>query len=540
MSGGERVGIFGIGVFWSDWRKDRLPSRYRDRPQDYDRRQMDLIVGAGGTGIQIDLGWCRLEPEPGRWDWEVTDRRVEEARKRGLELAGYLGNTPDWAVPEAEPGQEKLPGYRTPPDERFAGPFTEYCRAVAGRYRGAVGQYTFWNEPNGCGWVNGGCSNMGGFPLYTRWLKRAYRALKGGDPGCLVGAGALDYHSGVPAGWRYLQGIYEEGGKPFFDAVEIHPYAPGGLHWQAIRDTRRVMLEHGDGHKPIWIGEYGWPKPLGRRAVRDLEAVLDLLRRGEFHFITHARYLVVSDLNEGLYGLCGIDLKPRAVYHAFRRFPKVFLPAGAPPAIPDAVRPDAPAGGGSAEDPAAGGLRLARPDRPLEYREEFVFEATWPSAAEKPIEVLWRVDGELQSAARGLHFSFVRAPGRLTTYTVSVEARCRQSVLRDSCPVVVRPYLSQAFTVLIDPPSATVGRAEILRLSTRVLNRSSHDLAFRWSIDGRPVPGATGSLLEIRPDVLSPGEHTIGVTCANAGAVSSDTARVGVRPQTGCSMGGSG
>ena len=46
------------------------------------------------------------------------------------------------------------------------------------------------------------------------------------------------------------------GGGPYFDAISMHSYGrPFNFGW--IRAVRKVMVNNGDAHKPIWITEYG-------------------------------------------------------------------------------------------------------------------------------------------------------------------------------------------------------------------------------------------------------------------------------------------
>ena len=62
---------------------------------------------------------------------------------------------------------------------------------------------------------------------------------------------------------NFLQRIYDAGGKPYFDVVNIHPYVLAtkeqGPAYAAklVRDTVLVMEKNGDGKKPLWITETG-------------------------------------------------------------------------------------------------------------------------------------------------------------------------------------------------------------------------------------------------------------------------------------------
>ena len=81
--------------------------------------------------------------------------------------------------------------------------------------------------------------------------------------------GGLLMNGIIPNPWapikveNFLQKIYDAGGKPYFDVVNIHPYVLAtkeqGPAYEAklVRDTVLVMEKNGDGQKPLWITETG-------------------------------------------------------------------------------------------------------------------------------------------------------------------------------------------------------------------------------------------------------------------------------------------
>lgn len=320
----DRPYIFCCGYTFSQW---------IGRPLSYDGQAIDRIVQMGGTATGVSGGWIEIEEVQGVRDWSKIDHRVHQAHIRGLAMFGYVGTTPYWALP-AHLRSDPTAYYRNPPAEEHAEAFMSYCRELAARYAGRVDYWTFWNEPNGCSWVNAGCNNMDGYGLYTHWLKRAYTALKQGNPNCRVAAGNLDYHEGVP-GYTYIQGMYDSGAKNYFDAINIHPYGygPNDLYWQGVHETRAVMVANGDGHKTIWIGEYGWHNTLAPDAPAKLQSVLSKLVSPQYHYVEMANYLIVNDLPTGespSYGLCDQDLNPRPIWFAYRDFPKNLPPRTTP------------------------------------------------------------------------------------------------------------------------------------------------------------------------------------------------------------------
>jgi PKD repeat protein len=311
----SRPFLFGMGRYTSSW---------AGRPWSYDDQCWDHMQNIGVTISGGGLAWVNGEPSPGYYDpdaFAYADHEIDGALARGLEPTFFLGLTPAWAALYPE-----LPSHRTPPreDPDVIAHFMDFHRYVADYFKDRVQYYYFWNEPNGCSWINDGCANGGSYPLYTRWLIRCSQAVKEMDPDAKIIAGRLDYHAGVTNGWQYVQGMYDNGAGPWIDGIAIHPYDwTGTLHWQAILDTRSVMVANGDADKPIWIAEYGWQTTDYQSTANKLVQVLTELKKPEWSYVQMANYLVLND-GGGVenYGLMSADLAPRAGYYVFRDFDK--------------------------------------------------------------------------------------------------------------------------------------------------------------------------------------------------------------------------
>jgi beta-glucosidase len=104
----------------------------------YHQWEEDLRRAAdtGATMIRWGIPWYLLEPEPGRFRWEFTDRVVETLDRLGLHCMVDLMHygTPLWL-------DNQFLNSRYP--ERVAA----YAAAVAGRYRGSLTTWTPLNEP---------------------------------------------------------------------------------------------------------------------------------------------------------------------------------------------------------------------------------------------------------------------------------------------------------------------------------------------------------------------------------------------------------
>ncbi len=323
MTSEDRL-LYGCGMIWAAWIWPSDRSRWS-----YDLESMARIRDMGGTHTGINLAWIDLEPQPGQWYWDYADHQVAAAERYGLRMFAYMGLTPDWAIPELVARYHSGIGYRFPPPEESAYAFRQYCRKVALRYKGRIRHYQFWNEPNGCSWVNDGCANGHEAPntraLYTRWLKEWATAMRRVDPNCVLGLGGLDLNQGVERGHEYLEGVYAHGGREAFDAVSIHPYdANGTLHHKAIQEIRRVMVEHGDARKGVWISEYGWAMTDEVEKARRVTQTLQELAEPRYRYVSMANYLSITDpTGEPGFGLCNRDLTPRLSYLAFQKARKV-------------------------------------------------------------------------------------------------------------------------------------------------------------------------------------------------------------------------
>lgn len=317
----ERPFIFGCGRYYASW---------AGRPWSYDENCWDHMVNIGATITGTGLCWSDAEPVQGQYNWDAiyyTDFCVDEILARGLEPTFFVGLTPQWAALYPD-----LPPHRTPPAEEYVEEFMDFHRFVANRYKGKVKYYLFWNEPNGCSWINDNCNNSDSYPLYTLWLIRVSQAIKEVDPNAKIIAGNLDYNIGVPNGWEYVQGMYDCGAGPYIDGIAIHPYDwIGTINWDAILDTRAVMVANGDEDKGIWLTEYGWNTTDYQETADKLTSVLTELKKPEWHFVEMASYLVLND-GPGVenYGLMDADLNPRPGYYAFQDMDKTFPDASSP------------------------------------------------------------------------------------------------------------------------------------------------------------------------------------------------------------------
>lgn len=221
-----------------------------------DRRAkvLDTLSGAGADWVRIDMSWAMLQPKgPGEFDtgWGVPhiDRVLAEANQRGLKVMVTLWQTPDWA--NGGKGLRAAPG--------DSSDFARAARFAADRWGNSVDAWEIWNEPNSGDFLVGADPKT-----YVNLLCAAYPAIKGEDASPVV-FGGLMYNDD-----KWLARAYSVGAQGCFDVVGTHPYigpsnAPpdspdNGSVWRMthVSAVRKVMVDRGDGNKPIWFTEFGW------------------------------------------------------------------------------------------------------------------------------------------------------------------------------------------------------------------------------------------------------------------------------------------
>jgi hypothetical protein len=233
--------------------------------------ELNMIAATGAKWFGMDIDWNSIQPKRGVWNWGPTDRVVREARARGLNIIGTLAYSPRWAVPASCPlGTTHCLPARAEDFARFA------VRAVQ-RYgmtsplpglHASILNWQVWNEPNHVPFVNPTVDPA----LYTQILKTTYLRVKAVDIWTRILAGGTAPAPNDPYGRdmgpvAFLNAIYANGGKGYFDAFAHHPYSFPcsplyAAPWNAFGQTAEIyysMVVHGDGAKKIWGTETGSP-----------------------------------------------------------------------------------------------------------------------------------------------------------------------------------------------------------------------------------------------------------------------------------------
>jgi hypothetical protein len=243
------------------------------------KRTLQMVREMGAPWIVEFFPWAYVQPEPDTFLWDQADLIVDHAERQGLTVIARLGLVPDWARPPDTP----LNYLAEPAYTQFA----TYAAAFAARYSGRVDHIIVGNEPN--------LAFEWGFRQtepadYVRLLEQVYPAVKAVNPEAVVLAGALAptlEPPGSPNGLNdllYLEGMYDAGAKPLFDALAVHAYGttfppdtpPDAtvLNFRRVELLREIMVDSGDGSKPMFITESGYnDHPRWTRAVRPAQRI---------------------------------------------------------------------------------------------------------------------------------------------------------------------------------------------------------------------------------------------------------------------------
>ena len=228
-------------------------------------------LGAGL--VRIYVYWSQIEPEPGRFVFDVVDAFLEQL-DGSEEVWVTICSSSTWATREATTFLPPSPATDPGTYERFVHQLVAHCR----------GRVHYWqcdNEPSNVGLLWAGTAAD-----YVAQLEVMYRAVKDADPEAMVVLGGAPF--GLPATEpddperRFFDDVLAKGGESF-DLFDLHLYQDAESIPSDIERARDIMSEHGLD-KPIVVGEYNapWPElfPQAKAAMNEAMAAAYAARRG--------------------------------------------------------------------------------------------------------------------------------------------------------------------------------------------------------------------------------------------------------------------
>jgi len=215
------------------------------------------------------------------------------ASQRGMELVvnvtiGNCNQYQDWEAASCTKFQPSTMGGYAGWNQQYAA----FMAKLAKRYEHQVRFWQLWNEPDGgyaglpiFGTVSEACSGQRRLQgrRYADMLKVAYPAIQNAGAarrmwvltaGMTAGTGPTLDKNGVNSGapwcgnhylvepaWEFVRGMYENGGRDFFDIFAIHAYdqnayAAGGIAGK-VNQLVSEMTQANDADRPMWVTEFG-------------------------------------------------------------------------------------------------------------------------------------------------------------------------------------------------------------------------------------------------------------------------------------------
>ncbi|MEX2314263.1 MAG: cellulase family glycosylhydrolase, partial [Thermomicrobiales bacterium] len=246
------------------WRGD-------EQAYSFHQQTLDKINEAGFGWIRIQVGWRDAEAAQGQYTFDHIDRLVSQARANNVRILASVLKSPLWATGD---GTDGIPANTEP--------FQAFMTAMASRFNGQIDAYEIWNEQN-LAFETGGNVDVG---RYVNILKAGYNGVKAGDPNAIVLFGGLtptgvDISSLAVDDVLYLERVYAHNNgevRQYYDVLGAHPGSNGNppdhswpgnpnsgdwtnhnsFYFQRVAELRGVMERNGEGHKQIWLTEFGW------------------------------------------------------------------------------------------------------------------------------------------------------------------------------------------------------------------------------------------------------------------------------------------
>ncbi|MDD5005112.1 MAG: cellulase family glycosylhydrolase [Candidatus Omnitrophica bacterium] len=231
---------FGVLEFLS-WRHEWNNYKYSE---DDLKKVADLLSEAGVTFVRMDFLWQDIEPQKDNFDFAKYDFIVDLLSKKNIRILGVLGYCASWAGDD----WNYIP--------RNLEDFTGYVSSVVSRYKDSIKYWEIWNEPDSTIYWK----TQDAMQTYTNLLKESFLAAKKVDPSCRIVLGGM-----TSEGFYAIKNVYRNGGKDYFDIINIHPFvnpldaAQMQRVYAIYNNLERLKLQYNDKDKKIWFTEIGCP-----------------------------------------------------------------------------------------------------------------------------------------------------------------------------------------------------------------------------------------------------------------------------------------
>lgn len=225
------------------------------------------LAKSGASTVRWTFRWPPIERTQGNFDWSGPDKIIGTLASRGIQVVPTLMESPRWVANSAI----------TPPvgSQHARNAWKDFLRAAVKRY-GPGGSYwtvqyrvdhpgkaarpvrtwQIWNEPN----LKSHFAPRPSPRRYAKLLKISDSAIHQQDRGAKVMFAGMPGYSNDINAWSFLKRTYRSrGAGKAFDIAALHPYARNVSQMLGeVKRFRKVMAQHSDRRKPLWITEVGW------------------------------------------------------------------------------------------------------------------------------------------------------------------------------------------------------------------------------------------------------------------------------------------
>lgn len=297
-----------------------------DRKRFDPARAYPHLAQLGVKWARCQTGWCRCEPEKGKYDFGWLDEVVDNLLKIGIQPWFNLGYGNRLYTPDAP--DEAAVGWVPVFDESVMQAWLRFTRAIAEHFSGRVRHWEIWNEPNAKSFWQPRAANPAD---YVKLVAQTAPVIREAVPDAVIIGLAL-------AGTKldFMEGALEAGLAEHVDVISYHPYqAVPEEGYEATVARIREMIAARRAGVEIWQGENGCPsrggegsvgalsrldwsevaqaKWLLRRILTDLR--LDVALTSYYHSVDLVNYRGGTNF-KGL--LRGTDYTPKPAYYAYQ------------------------------------------------------------------------------------------------------------------------------------------------------------------------------------------------------------------------------
>jgi hypothetical protein len=236
--------------------------------------EYNLIDNMGAAWILNTFYWDRIQNTKAGWNWTDYDAYVNKAVERGKKILAVLAYDTPWIHDSAQVSSELPAGTVLKHDDKKAHDYVQaeqiplYCNFVketVKRYKGKVGAWCIWNEPNLSDrfWT-------GTMEEFYALSRAAADAIREEDPQAVILGGAFN----TIASEKWITGLFTSGAMKRVDYVAYHPYLFSGESSAGLfEDFKALVSPYGFGEK-IWVTEVGYSTTTGDYPIKVPEELM--------------------------------------------------------------------------------------------------------------------------------------------------------------------------------------------------------------------------------------------------------------------------